>query len=115
MAIETLHTLEIIEALENFLDRKRPGEELRNKVDLGYKIEKQSVVIYEVRPRWDNPPEMIESPFAKATFVLSRQLWKVYWRRSDNKWHTYTPEPEVDSIKDFTSLVEEDEYYCFWG
>ncbi|WP_083257274.1 DUF3024 domain-containing protein [Arcticibacter eurypsychrophilus] len=115
MAIETLHTLEIIEVLENFLERKRPKEEFRDKVDISYHLDKQSVMIYEIRPRWNNPEEIMELPIAKATFVVAKDIWKVYWRQSDQKWHSYTPEPTVDHIQEFVSLVEQDEYYCFWG
>jgi hypothetical protein len=115
MAIETLHTLEIIEAMENFLERKRPKEELRSKIDLSYVIEKQSVIIREVRPRWDRPEEIVEIPVAKATYVTSKRMWKVFWKQGDLKWHAYTPEPLVPNIQDFVVLVEQDEYYCFWG
>ena len=115
MAIETLHTLEIIEAMENFLDRKRPKESIRSKVDLSYTIEKQSVIIFEIRPDWRRPKEIVEIPIAKATYVMTKKMWKVFWKQADMKWHAYTPEPLVPTIRDFTLLVEQDEYYCFWG
>ena len=54
MATDILHTVEIIEALENFLYKRRPPVELRSKVDLAYKIDNQSVIIYEIRPLWDS-------------------------------------------------------------
>ena len=106
MAIETLHTLEIIEAMENFLERKRPKEELRSKIDLSYVIEKQSVIIREVRPRWDRPEEIVEIPVAKATYVTSKKMWKVFWKQGDLKWHAYTPEPLVPNIQDFVAKIE---------
>jgi len=115
MAIDTLHTLEIIEAMENFLDRKRPIEVLRSKVDLSYAIEKQNVVIFELRPHWKKPEQIVEVPIAKATYVTGKKAWKVFWKQADLKWHAYTPEPLVPTIRDFVLLVEQDEYYCFWG
>ncbi len=34
----------------DFVKRRRPPEELRDKVDLSFRIENQSVFIFEVRP-----------------------------------------------------------------
>ncbi len=55
--------------LEKFLSEKRPPAHIRNQLDFGYRIENQSVVLFEIRPEWRNPEQMIEIPFAKATFV----------------------------------------------
>jgi len=115
MAIELMQRVDVIEAMENFLFRRRPPEELRDKVDVNYRIDNQSVIIYEIRPRWNNPKEYRESEFAKATFVKTRQHWNIYWLRSDLKWHTYEPKPFVKTINDFAELVDEDRYHCFWG
>jgi hypothetical protein len=75
----------------------------------------QSVEIFEISPRWDSPDEMMEHSVAKATFVKTQAVWRVYWQRADLKWHRYDPAPEVDSLNAFVKLVEEDEYACFWG
>ena len=98
-----------------YVEKKRPPAKIRNKVDLSFRIEGQSVEIFEIRPLWNNPKEKIEEPVAKATYVQSRNLWKVYWQRADLKWHRYDPDPEVDSIDDFIKIVERDEYACFFG
>jgi len=93
MAIDLIQTAEIIEALENFLHKRRPPTEIRSQVDLAYKIDNQSVIIYEIRLRWNNPDEIINEEFAKATFVNTQNYWKVFWMRSDMKWYAYQPKP----------------------
>ena len=108
-------TLEIIEVMENFLSRKRPADEIRDKLDIGYEIENQSVVIFEIRPQWNKPEVIIHVPIAKTTFVKAKNHWKVFWMRSDLKWHTYTPKPTVKRLSQFTKLVEDDAHYCFFG
>lgn len=115
MAIDILQTVDIIEVMENFLERKRPSKEIRNQVDIGYKIEDQSIIIFEIRPKWDKPDVICEYPFAKATFIKKTNIWKVYWMRADLKWHSYSPQEAVKNLKDFTRLVEEDKYHCFFG
>lgn len=115
MAIDSLQTLEVIEALENFISRVRPPEHIRDKLDISYKIEGQSIIIFEIRPQWDKPEIIREHPVAKTTFVKAKNHWKAFWIRADLKWHNYTPKPFVKSIIEFTQLVEEDKLHCFWG
>ena len=115
MALAPLQTLEVIEVIENFLERKRPPEHIRSKLDYGYSIEEQSVLIFEIRPQWNKPEIIQEHPFAKAIFVKAKNHWKVFWMRADLKWYSYEPKPNVINIKAFTKLVEEDKYHCFFG
>ena len=57
----------------------------------------------------------MEIPIAKSTYVRARDVWKIYWWRSDMKWHPYDPDAEVDSIEAFLAVVDRDEYGCFFG
>jgi hypothetical protein len=115
MSLDSMLTLEAIEALENYIEKIRPEEALRDKVDIAYKIENQSIIIYEIRPSFIQPRQKIESLVAKATFVKAKDCYKVFWRRSDFKWHSYQPIPTVKTIRDFIHVVSEDQYSCFWG
>lgn len=115
MAIDILQTVEIIEVMENFLSRKRPPEHIRNQLDIGYKIEDQSIIVFEIRPQWNNKEIILEHPFAKTTFVKAKNNWKVFWMRSNLKWDSYSPKPTVANLLAFTKLVEEDKHHCFFG
>ncbi len=114
MALNIIKTADVIEAMENFLERIRPPEDIRDKLDLDYRIENQSIFIFEIRPKWDKPQEKIESPVAKATYVKSKQQWKVYWMRGNLTWSPYEP-PVFSSLNDFLKEVETDPKYCFFG
>jgi hypothetical protein len=70
MPIDSLQTLDIIEAMENFLVKKRPHVHIRPKLDIGYKIEDQSIYIFEILPKWDNPEVIQEHNIAKTTCPL---------------------------------------------
>jgi hypothetical protein len=115
MAIDIVKKSEWILELEKFIQRVRPSEEIRNQLDISYKIENQSVIIHEIRPQFDNPMIKIFPDVAKATFVKSKNIWKVYWMRADLRWHGYGPCPIVSNLSDFLKLVDEDSYSCFWG
>lgn len=109
-------TFKRIEALASqFIESRRPAPELRDKVDLAFRIEKQSVVIFEIRPVWDNPANKIEEMVAKATFVATKGIWKIYWQRADLKWHRYVPHPTAKRFEEFLEVVEQDDFCCFWG
>lgn len=116
MELSEIEVARVKRALDSFLQMRRPPPRIRAQLDLGYRISGQSVEIFEIRPAWRGlPHERHESPVAKATFVRSRNLWRVFWQRRDLKWHSYQPASEVKSIDEFLSLVAEDRHACFFG
>jgi hypothetical protein len=115
MTLDGLHTVEIIETMENFLESVRPPVDIRSKLDITYTIEGQSVIINEVRPRWDRPNEYRQYAVAKATYVRAKNHWKVFWQRANLKWYVYPPKPSVKTLQEFVRLVKEDKHHCFWG
>ncbi len=98
-----------------FIEMRRPPVHLRDKVDIGYRISGQSIEIFEIRPVWNDPGEKMEPPIAKATYVKSRDLWKVFWMRADMKWHGYDTGAVVRTLEEFLEVVAEDSHGCFWG
>ena len=115
MALSEIGLKRVEKAAKKFLERRRPPIQLRNQVDLGYKIKGQSIELFEIRRNFLDPKKKIEMHVAKATFVKKRAIWKIYWVRRDGKWHRYGPNPTADSIEEFFDIVENDEYGCFWG
>lgn len=115
MAISEFEERRCRRELDKFLGDRRPPPSLRDQVDLGYRIQNQSVEIFELRPRWDDPSQKFESPIAKATYVKSQKNWKIYWQKSDMKWHSYSPCSEVKLLEEFLQVVIEDEHCCFFG
>jgi hypothetical protein len=101
--------------LQRFLERRRPPLHVRKDLDLGYRIEGQSVEIFEVRPDWRDKTVSRATPVAKATFVRAKNHWRVYWMRRDLKWHSYEPTSQVRSLEEFLSVVDHDEHCCFFG
>lgn len=115
MAFNELDLKRIEKYAGNFLKKRRPPLEIRNQVDIGYRIDKQSITVFEIRPRWNDPAVIIEIPIAKATFVQSQQCWKVFWQRADMKWHSYEPHAVVKTVEEFFAIIDADEFGCFWG
>lgn len=101
--------------IARFMERRRPPPEIRPKLDLGFRIQGQSVELFEIRPDWHDSSKTMETPVAKTTFVRSQNRWKIYWMRRDLKWHGYEPMIEVRSLEAFLQVVDRDEYGCFFG
>jgi len=115
MAISEFEEKRCEKEIEKFLDLRRPPLHIRAQLDFGYRIENQSVELFEVRPDWKNSESKTEIPFAKATYVKKDKIWKIYWQRQDLKWHCYTPAPSVQYFEEFLSIVNEDACACFFG
>ena len=101
-------------AIEAFMRRRRPPPHIRAKLDLGYRIKGQSIELFSIRPVWNEPEQKMEQPFAKATYIRSTALWKIYWMPSDLKWHSYEPTSSVGALEKFLEVVHEDKHACFF-
>lgn len=114
MALSEFENKRSEQLLKNYCANKYPAH-IRNELYLDYKIKDQSIILFTVRPYWNNPSETVESMIAKATYVKNKKIWKLYWQRADMKWHGYEPKPEVRSVDEFLEIVEADKYACFYG
>jgi hypothetical protein len=115
MALNDLERKRVENAVGAFVEKRRPAPHIRAKLDLGFRVSGQSVELFEIRPQWDRPEVKRESSFAKATYVRTQGMWKVYWKRANLKWYGYEPASEVAAIEDFLAVVQKDEYGCFFG
>lgn len=115
MAISEFEIRRCEKIVGKYIEGRRPPGHVRDQVDLAFRIDGQSVIIFEIREIWHQPGKKVESPIAKATYVKKTKSWKVYWQRADMKWHGYEPTPETKTIEEFLDVVETDEYQCFWG
>ncbi len=110
-----LTEFEIKKIVGQFVEKIRPIPEIRNQVDISFKISGQSFEIFEIRPQWDDSSNKIERPVAKATYVKRTKKWKLYWKRANMKWHSYGPFQESESLEKILEAINQDKYGCFWG
>ena len=114
MAFEEFEQALIEVKMDQYLETVRPPLNIRPELDLGYRIENQSVTLLEIRPHYKTG-ERMEAGYAKATFSKVDKAWKIYWHRADGKWHRYAPMPSLSRIEDFMKLLDEDKNACFKG
>jgi len=115
MALSEFEQKKIEKTVREYVEKHRPPAHIRDEVDLSFRVKGQSVEIFEIRPRWDNPSVKIEESVAKATYLKAKRNWKIFWQRADLKWYRYDPVPDVKTIEQFLYVVEKDQYSCFFG
>jgi len=114
MSFNDIELQRIKKEVGGLCSEKSPAH-LKNKLRFEYEIEKQNVIIYEVRPAWDNPVEFIRAPMAKITYVISQKVWKLYWQRANLKWVSYEPSESFQELRDLVKEIDNDIYGCFFG
>ena len=95
--------------------KRRPPLHLRNLVREGQRVAGSEIELFLVRPLFSDPAQQVEESIAKARHVKTQNVWQVFWKRADLKWHRYPRQPEVKSVEAFLMLVEKDVDHCFWG
>ncbi len=92
--------------------RNRP--ELKDEVSLEYRVEGHDVTVFERRRKWRGPG-FTEGGVAKLRFVRTAEEWRLFWRRADLKWHSYSPLPSSKDLATLVSEVSADPHACFFG
>ena len=110
-------TININEAtIKNFIESIRPEDlEIRKQVDMGYSFDEKTAILYEIRPSFMEEGAIDHIEFAKIRFYKSTSKWKLYWMRSNEKWHQYQPFPESTHLDEIINIIKKDEHGCFFG
>ncbi|MFW5488925.1 MAG: DUF3024 domain-containing protein [Desulfovibrio sp.] len=103
--------------LANFCKTYGPPLQIRHQVAWGYYVDErgQNADLFEIRPDLLDTTKFATKPFARAKYIKSRGIWKIYWRRGKGKWAAYEPCPYALTLDDFLKLVREDSCGCFFG
>jgi hypothetical protein len=86
-----------------------------NKVRHGIRVEGTSIILFQSYPHFQRRSQWIDHDVAKFRFFKSRQIWRLYCKFRDLKWHTYKPMPEAEELIDLVNEVERDPTNIFWG
>ncbi len=89
--------------------------EIQAQLDYGYSYDGKFAFLYEIRPFWDDPKEILHLEFAKIRYYKSKQLWHLYWMRASGKWQLYDPFPESTHLENIIEVIRKDEFGCFHG
>ena len=102
--------------VRNYVNELRPADAaIRKKLDFGYSYSEREIEIFELRPQFSNPENLLRLPYAKIRKIKSKGIWKLYWKRGSGKWELYDPHPEDTSLERILDTIRKDAYGCFLG
>ncbi len=104
-----------LQAVGVFIEKRRPPAHLRSQVDIRADINGSEVVIYHLRPHFQETSRILELPFAKTKWIDAHQVWRLSWMRASGKWNAYQPFPEAKTIEAILKEVDRDPHGCFFG
>lgn len=78
-------------------------------------IEGQNVILYEERPDWRDPDQIMQRPFAKLRYVRTTGHWTLYWMRADLRWHACRPAAPSADLGSLIDVIDEGAYCAFFG
>ena len=65
MAVSEFEIRRIEKIIEEYIEKNRPPVHIRNELDIAYRIENQSVELFEIRPAFQKANQKIEHAIAK--------------------------------------------------
>ena len=102
--------------LKSFVETLRPEDiEIRKQLDYRFSWDSNVAILFEIRPKWNNPNEILQNEFVKIRYTKTTKEWKLYWMRASGKWELYGPFPTATNIQSLLSTVKKDEFGCFFG
>lgn len=110
-------TIDINEStVKKYVEFLRPeSPEIRAQVDIGYSFDGKVVILYQIRPQWNDPKKMQHIEFVKIRHYKSRKEWNLYWMRASGKWELYEPFPKSTHLAKIIEIIKEDKHGCFYG
>lgn len=115
MSFDAIQLKSIETVMDACMEQIRPPKEMRHELDLGWRLDNQSIVVLETRPNWRDPEIVQEMFLAKATWVKRQKEWHIYWMRGNGKWVRYEPLESVVNLVRFCIELETDPHHCFFG
>jgi hypothetical protein len=113
MALSELELAGVHRTMAIYIARRRPRPEIRDRLDIGYSVENQSIILHEDRRSYDG--SRLIAPVAKVTWIKAQSTWKVFWMRADLRWHRYEPLVTTRTLDNVLDEIDADPYGCFWG
>ena len=115
MSFTEFEIAKVVAVFDKLMEKGRPPEEIRDRLDMSYSIEGLSATVVTRRPFSDDPEDIVEEPIAMASYDKSTKMWRLYWQRADMNWHRYKPSQPTKHIDQICRIIDEDENGCFWG
>lgn len=93
----------------------RAPDRVRDKVQILYRRERNSYILYQWRITFSRPGEWHEEPVAKFTYNATKRTWKLLRMDRNLRWRKYEWAEETPDLERLLAEVDRDPYCFFWG
>ena len=114
MPISSFEQRRVSKILALYCDKRVPPH-VRDQLELRFRFEGNSVVLYERRPSLARSGEWVEPEVAKFRFFVGRQEWVLYWQNRYLEWKRYDLIGPSRRFEDLLAEVNADPTAIFWG
>ncbi|MDN4475814.1 DUF3024 domain-containing protein [Demequina sp. SYSU T00192] len=94
---------------------EQTSPEHRDQLRYEAEVDGHRVTVVEVSPPWDGEGAEVRFPVARFTWVARREVWELYWRDRNSKFHLYDQARPSHTIVPLLAHVERDPYAIFFG
>ena len=113
MVFNDTEVAQIKQCMNYFMEKRRPPKHIRNEHDLQYRIEDDSVIIFDVRQlAWS--AGIAEEMLAKITINRVSNSWSLFWSTENNEWRHYDAKM-IGSFAEAVKIVDDDVEHRFFG
>jgi hypothetical protein len=97
--------------------KQRVPESVRDQVRIECEVAARHLTIVESRPPWraDLGPDWIRTPHARLAYTKSRNIWTLYYRDRNLRFHKYAQKLPTASIDELLDEIDRDPTALFWG
>jgi len=100
--------------LTEYCERRIPIE-IRNQVNLTFKIMRDKVTLIETGPYFREPSIWTENPVAQIRFDDQTKKWTLYCMDRNSRWHLYDLIKPSADFDDMLKALDNDKTGIFWG
>ncbi|MEZ5980333.1 MAG: DUF3024 domain-containing protein [Planctomycetota bacterium] len=109
-----LEILALRAVLDDFCEARVPPA-VRDRLALQYSIENHTVTLFERRPHLLDKGRWMEIDVARFRYSRARNLWTLFYRDQNGKWHVYDRVEPIARFQDLLDEVGRDPTTIFWG
>lgn len=89
--------------------------DIRDQVNLTFKIIRDKVTLIETRPYFKDPSIWTENPVAQFRFDYESKKWTLYCMDRNSRWHLYDLIKPSADFDDMLKALDDDRTGIFWG
>jgi hypothetical protein len=88
---------------------------VRDQIQVSYKIQNDTITIYESRPHWQKPDVWTERTIAQFRYNTKDKLWTLYNSDRNNRWHKHPATGPAATLDPLLEKLDNDPAGIFWG